>query len=305
MHAYGSLRVVALVRDVEWERHVRDTLGRLSVIRWIRDDGELDQSAGLESANVVLWHLEARLDATAMLATLHRIHAAMPLSSVVLSCRVAPEIARLILTAGRLGVDRVALRGYDDLARVVANVLCERRYGAAVDQILTRLGLSENRAAPMLAQLIRRAFEAPFGVEQVAREFRIDRKTLHNRLRGAGLPSAAVLISWSRLFAAGWLLDDPLQSVASVGRSLRFTSASELRGMFARYVHARPTELRRRGVLNAIIGAFRAATIGSDVNSAHPLKDRRAVAGDVTTPAGSPPVDGIPQSRTGQSNRAF
>lgn len=289
MHAFGSLRVVALVRNVEWEHHIRDTLGASSIIRWVRDDSELHAAAGLASANIVLWHLEPSSGpATVMVATLRRIRTVIPLSAVVLSCRVAPEIAPLILAAGRLGVDRVALRGYDDLERVVNDVLQEQRRRGAVNAILARLELSDRRAAPLVAHIIRHAFEAPRGVEHIAHELGIDRKTLHNRLRAAGLPSPATLMSWSRLLAAGWLLDDPLHSVASVGRSLRFTSASELRGMFARYVHARPTDIRRRGALDAILEAFRAAMARSGV----------------TRPTHSPSTDGLSQSQTRRADRA-
>jgi len=249
------------VRDAEWQRHIRDTLGRWCIIRWIHNSAELDGNANLTSATIVLWHLEPSIEVTAgMMATLRRIRSSVSEPIVILYCRVAPEIARLLLVAGRLGVDRVALRGYDDLASVVADALHERRYGAAIEHIMTELELRQHSASPLLAQAIRQAFDGPFGVERLAGTFGISRKTLNNRLRTAGLPSPAVVISWSRLFAAGWLLDEPTQTVASVGRSLRFTSSSELRGMLARYVHARPTELRQRGALRAILAAFRAAT---------------------------------------------
>jgi hypothetical protein len=73
MQAHATLRVVALVRDVEWERHIRDTLGRSCIIRWIRDSAELDRASGLTSANVFLWHLELGVRVTAvMMATVRR-----------------------------------------------------------------------------------------------------------------------------------------------------------------------------------------------------------------------------------------
>lgn len=261
MHAHGSLRIVALVSDAEWQHHVRNALDRPFIIRWLRNDAELGPDSDLRSADVVVWHLEpVAVDASAMPSTFRRIQSAMPMSIIVLYCRVAPDVARLLLVAGRLGIDRVAFRGYDDLGRAVRDAVHERRYARAVDHIVARLELSDDRVSLVVAEVIRHAFDAPVAVEQLAREFGIDRKTLHNRLRAAGLPSPAAVISWSRLFAAGWLLDDPTRTVASIGRSLRFTSASELRGMLARYVHARPTELRQRGALNTIVEAFHAET---------------------------------------------
>lgn len=260
MHACGSLRIVALVRDVEWERHIRNVLVRPSIIRWIRSMAELEQGAGLASANLVLWHMEPSDDATVHLGpTLRHVRAVIPTSTIVLYCRLAPEVARVLLEAGRLGVDRVALRGYDDLNRIVGDALHAQRYAEAIEQILGRLDLTDSRVALEMAQVIRHAFDAPVSVKQLAAELGVDRRTLHNRLHAAGLPSAGALISWSRLFAVGWLLDHETQTVGSVGRSLGFTSASELRGMLARYVHVKPTELRRQGALNAILEAFRSA----------------------------------------------
>jgi AraC-like DNA-binding protein len=261
MHAYEARRVVALVRDVEWERHIRSVLVRPSIVRSFHNVADLEHGTDLASTNVVLWHLDAGSVATTRLrSTFERVRALIPTSTIILYCQLAPEIARVLLLAGRLGADRVVLRGYDDLNRVVAEALHERRHADAVEQIVKRLDLASDAAADLVAQAIRRAFDGPVSVEQLAGELGVDRRTLYNRLRAAGLPSAAALISWSRLFAAGWLLDDQMQTVGSIGRSLRFTSASELRGMLSRYVHAKPTDLRRHGALNAILDAFRAAS---------------------------------------------
>jgi AraC-like DNA-binding protein len=258
MDAYSPLRVVALVRDVEWERHIRLALGPAPIIRWIHRNGDLDHTSGLASANVMLWQLEVDAEtADAMAPTLRRIRAAMPSSPVILYVRVTPAMARLILTAGRVGVDSVALRGYDDLARVIADVLHATRYGKACEEILSRISPVTDWSTLVLAQCLRHAFESVLTVDRLARQFGVDRKTLHNRLRGAGLPSAATLISWSRLLAAGWLLDDPHQTVAGAARTLNFASASELRGMFSRYVHTRATDLRQRGALRTIAESFR------------------------------------------------
>jgi AraC-like DNA-binding protein len=262
MYAYESRRVVALVRDVEWQRHMRNALGRSSIVRWVRDIPELDEAVGLAPTNVVLWHLEPGMRVAAnMPANYRHIRISTPAATIVVYCSLASQMARLLLEAGRLGVDRVALRGYDDLTRVVTDCLQEQRYARATDSILTRLELKNSGLAPVLARIIRHAFEAPFGVEELAHDLGIDRKTLRNRLCAASLPSPAVLISWSRLFAAGWLLDESTQTVAVIGRALGFASTSALRGMLARYVHARPTELRQRGALDTIVAAFRAGTV--------------------------------------------
>jgi AraC-like DNA-binding protein len=270
------MRVVSIVRDAEWQRHIRIALGPLPIIRWVLDDAELDTISGLGSANVVVWHIEAHPDLThQMPARLRRVRTAMLSSPIVLYCCVAPGVARLIQTVGHLGVD-VALRGYDDLANVLADTIHARRYGNACEEILARIAPGDDRVALVMAQCVRRAFDSVLTVEALARELGVDRKTLHNRLRSAGFPSPAALISWSRLLVAGWLLDDPRRTVGEVARVLRFASASDLRGMFARYVQARATDLRLRGALRAVAQAFddacvRHTPVGRDASSrSHP-----------------------------------
>src|SRR5579862_4990281 len=263
MDAHGPVRLVSLVSDVEWQRHIRIALGPSAIIRWIRHPRELDDTSGVASANLVLWHLEPRADMPAsMPSTIHRMRLAVPASPILLYGRVAPAVAMLILAAGRLGIDRVALRGFDDLARVVAGAIDERRFDDVCKQIMARIGSFREPAALVIAHCLRHAFDSVMTVDRLSREFGVDRKTLHNRLRSAGLPSPAVLITWSRLLVAGSLLDDARYTVGGVARMLHFSSPSELRGMLSRYMHARATDLRRGGALTAIVGAFQSVTTG-------------------------------------------
>jgi len=232
-------------------------VGPSSIIRWIHCETDLDASDGLVNANVVLWHLApSSLTAVTLGSTLRKVRAVMPLAPIVLYCQVAPAVAQLVLLAARLGVHRAALRGYNDLRRVLADTLRECRDGNACDEILKHLRLDDG-VLSVVAYCLRHAFDSVLSVDRLARAFEVDRKTLHNHLRRGGLPTAAALISWSRLLAAGWLLEDRQRTVSSVARALRFSSASELRGMLSRYVHRTATEVRSVGALTEIASAFR------------------------------------------------
>jgi AraC-like DNA-binding protein len=253
----GPVRLVSLVTDAEWERHIRDTVGVSSIIRWIRRESDLEPSDGLEAANVVLWQIAPAPNAVSTLcSTFWRLRTVIPLSPIVLYCHVAPAVAELVLLGARLGIHRAALRGYDDISRVLADAVHEHRYSRACDEILAHIPHLDDRVLPVMAYSVRHAFDCALSVDDLATAFQVDRKTLHNHLRRGGLPAAAALISWSRLLAAGWLLEDPKQTVANVAQVLRFASASELRGMLSRYVHATATQLRVAGALAAIIKAF-------------------------------------------------
>jgi AraC-like DNA-binding protein len=258
MDMRGAVRLVSLVSDAEWERHIRDSLGPSTVVRWIRRESDLDVSDGLETANVVLWQIAATPSAASTLAsTLRRVRATMPTAPVVLYCQVAPTVAQLVVQAAKLGVHRAALRGYDNLAWILADTLREHTYSTACEEILAHTRRLDDRVLPVVAYCVRRAFDCVLSVDGLARAFQVDRKTLHNHLRRGSLPAAAALISWSRLLAAGWLLENPERTIASVARVVHFASPSEFRGMLSRYVHATATQLRSAGSLRTIAHAFR------------------------------------------------
>jgi AraC-like DNA-binding protein len=294
MDMCGPVRLVSLVNDVEWEKHIRDAVGPSSIIRWIHSESDLDASDGLANANVVLWHLgPSSHTAVTLGSTLRKVRAVMPLTPIVLYCQVAPAVAQLVLLAARLGVHRAALRGYHDLGRVLADTLRECRNGRACEEILEHLRLDEG-VLPVVAYCLRHAFDSVLSVDRLARAFQVDRKTLHNHLRRGGLPTAASLISWSRLLAAGWLLEDRQRTVSSVARALHFSSASELRGMLSRYVHRTATEVRSAGALTEIASAFRSdcARYGVSMRESKARGTSGARVSHAHTFVTSPPKDG-------------
>lgn len=60
-------------------------------------------------------------------------------------------------------------------------------------------------------------------------ELGVDRKTLHKRLRAAGLPSAERVIGWSRRVLAVSVLDAPEGSMSSVAAVVGFSSGVPVR----------------------------------------------------------------------------
>jgi AraC-like DNA-binding protein len=294
MDMRGPMRLVSLVNDVEWQRHIRDAVGPSSIIRWIHTESDLDASDGLANANAVLWHLAPSPHTAATLgSTFRKLRVVMPLTPIVLYCQVAPAVAQLMLLAARLGVHRAALRGYDDLGRVLADTLYDYQYGNACEEILRHLRLGDSMV-PVMAYCLRHAFDGVLSVDRLARAFQVDRKTLHNHLRRGGLPTAAALISWSRLLAAGWLFEDRQHTVSSVARALRFSSASELRGMLSRYVHRTATEVRSVGALTEIASVFQSdcTRYGVSIRGRKARGTSDARASHAHTFVTSPPKDG-------------
>jgi transcriptional regulator GlxA family with amidase domain len=88
----------------------------------------------------------------------------------------------------------------------------------------------------------------------------VNRRTLHSRLRAAGLPAPEQVIGWTRLLLAAALLEASDGSVASIAARLGFSSESALRGMLVRYARFTTRELRRGDGVGRLFSVFREAT---------------------------------------------
>jgi transcriptional regulator GlxA family with amidase domain len=161
------------------------------------------------------------------------------------------------LIAGRIGADRLLLRGFDDLASNVRDLVTPMRAETDVHTALERIGLRAGPAAATVAYCLRRAAGGPFTVQQLADDLQVSRRTIALWFRRAGLPAPERLIGWCRIYEVARRLSDPSRTVSQVARDLRFSSASDLRRMVSRYTGYTPTELREHGGASAVVSAFR------------------------------------------------
>ena len=97
------------------------------------------------------------------------------------------------------------------------------------------------------------------GGAQVARALGVHRKTLVNQCARTGMPTPSVLVSWCRVLHAAVLLSTSTRPVDQIARLLDFQSGTALRNMFRRYTGMRPSEVRGREQLGAVLAVFRAA----------------------------------------------
>jgi AraC-like DNA-binding protein len=218
------------------------------------------QSLRVETPDVVLWHLGSAEDATdACVAALRRFRTYSVRSLVVAYCRISVPVAPLLVTAGRVGIDRLLVRGYDDVRASLRHELEDRGIEVVSRDVLARLALPDGKAWEVVAHSVRCAATTVLTVEALARDFGVNRKTLQNWLRAARLPSPLAVIGWTRLLVAAALLETPQRSIASVAERLGFTSESALRGMLARYARVTPREMRQGDGFARLLGAFRDA----------------------------------------------
>jgi AraC-like DNA-binding protein len=211
--------------------------------------------------DMVLWHLGSGEDANdASITAMRRFRMHSARTIVVAYCRISVPVAPLLVVAGRVGIDRLLLRDHDDLRASLRRELEDRGLEAINRDVIARLRLPDGEAWQVVAHCIRRAATTVLTVEELADEFGVNRRTLHNRLRAAGLPTPERVIGWTRLLLAAALLETSNGSVASIAGRLGFSSESALRGMLVRYARLTTPELRRGDGLGRVFSAFREAT---------------------------------------------
>jgi AraC-like DNA-binding protein len=248
--------VLAAIRDQEWQSHVRTTLGAWSRLAFVSHPLDLPGAAA-PCPDVVLWHLDLAGPTDECDVAFQRLRRIAPRVALVAYGQVERGIASLFLIAGRVGVDRLLLRGYDDLARNVRSLVASARAGADVDAALEQIGLPAGPAAATVAYCLRRAATGPFTVNQLAEDLQVSRRTLALWLRRAGLPAPERLIGWCRIYGVARQLNDSARSIGQIARDLRFSSDSDLRRMVSRYTGYTPTQLRDRGAASVVVSALR------------------------------------------------
>jgi AraC-like DNA-binding protein len=251
--------VVAAVSDHEWCAHVRAALESWTTVRFVPTLQALSADAG-QPAELVLWHLGATGDVDdACLIALERVRRRWTQIAVVAYCQVSVPTAPLLIAAGRVGIDRLLLRGHDDLRDAIRRELRERGVARATRDVLAQLELPPGPGARVFAHCVQRVATTGLTIDLLASDLGVHRKTVRNWLRAASLPSPEQVISWTRLFVAASLLQAPNRTVASVASWLGFASESALRGMLMRHAAMTPRELRQSDGFTRLIAAFRAS----------------------------------------------
>jgi AraC-like DNA-binding protein len=217
---------------------------------------------------VVLWHLGTISDVDdECVIALYHVRRRWARVAVVAYCHVSVPTAPLLMAAGRAGVDRLVVRGHDDLRESIRHELRNRGVVVAGRDVMARLGLHESAASRVFEHCVSRVAATTLNVDGLANDFGVHRKTVRNWLRAGGLPSPERVISWSRLLVAASLLQASSRTVASVATWLSFGSESAFRGMLMRYAGMTPHDLRQSDGFERLVCAFRGATEHSDAHT--------------------------------------
>jgi AraC-like DNA-binding protein len=253
--------VLAVVTDREWCDHLRSILDSWTALTILPRARDLVEQSRVVSPDVALWHLGAPSDADdASVVALRQFRTRSPRTVILAYCSVSMRVAPLLVAAGRAGIDDVLLRGYDDLSDSIRRRLAHDNLTDASRRVLARIGSRVGPAWGVFAHCVRRAATTVLTVEQLAQELGVHRKTLHNRLRAGGLPSAERVIGWSRLHLVAIVLETPGRSVAAVTAQVGFSSVATLRSMLSRYTGLKLRDIRQADGFARLHGAFQCAS---------------------------------------------
>jgi AraC-like DNA-binding protein len=237
--------VIAAVRDAEWRAHVLTTIAGCVRLTFVQDVSELCPVAEVKVPDAALWHLSNDTGTTdTCIDAFRRLRRIAPRCRVIAYGQMDHALAPLLLLAGRVGVDQLLIRGFDDLERTIHQILDAANTEALIRETVTRLEVAPGRAMLTLTRCLRLAVAERTTVQTLANELRVNRKTVGVWLREAGLPSPEWLIGWCRVYWVAQLLRDGRKSIGHVARVLHFSSGQDLRRMVARYAGCTPTQLR-------------------------------------------------------------
>lgn len=191
------------------------------------------------------------------------IRHARPLTPIIAYATIVDDWATHAVRAIQAGANHLAMRGFDDLQRVMqrANVdahlmpVCAETLKLVLPWVPepahSVIGLCTMRAPRMLS------------VCDVAHTIGTSKRSLHRQLRSLGLPTPESTISWCRLFVAVYLIARQREPADRVAGELGFGSGSGLRNMLRRYTGYTPTAARDPDAVSRLARLYREAGRGA------------------------------------------
>ncbi|MGQ0766295.1 MAG: helix-turn-helix domain-containing protein [Gemmatimonadota bacterium] len=250
--------VGALVWDSPSRSRLVDAARGQAHLRFCESKSELMALVENGLAEVVVLDSRDRMGQST-LSTVRRLREEFPSVPVVLYCVLTPSVSREMLEFARAGVSELILRGLDDVWTTLRAVLTRAGDKSSVKSLLAELeGLVPANLTAMMRFCLENG-ERPLTVEDVARALNVHRKTLVERLSGAGLPTPSSIIAWCRLLVVARMLEDPGRTAEQVALILNFPSSTALRNMIKRYTGLRTSEIRQNGGVRCVLHGFKLA----------------------------------------------
>ncbi len=180
---------------------------------------------------------------------------AFPTTAFLALLPVSREMLPQVAALGRLGVGVVAL-GHNDtpegIARALNHALVRKFREALVD-----LGIDALPGhGPAILGAAGTTTVEKGDVGRMAEILQVSVPTLVRWCRAARLPPPGKLLAWGRVLMAANLLDNSGRSISGVADAVGYAADSGLRRVFAQFLEASPSELRRTGAFERAKSRF-------------------------------------------------
>ena len=249
--------VVVLLRSDNARRRIGAALGQTATVIQCSTIREARSALGQQPVSAILTEAVdcCGVPTSALIQDIRRLFPrTVALGCIARSPTLSPESLALV----RAGVHDVLLTDDLDMGFVVRQVIRAARLRCMVDALWPVLEPTlDDVLAPFLRFSLEHAY-APLDVRQVAAALGAHRKTLWERCRCRGVPPPHQLLSWCRVLAAAFTLDEHGRTVDSVADELDFPSPSALRNLIQRYLQLTPSALRARGGSSYAVGCLSA-----------------------------------------------
>lgn len=247
-------------------------------IRWCQRATDLVDAA--PGAQLVLTE-PLDVDGTCVAAAVSRLRERTPYMPVIAYTPLTADSVKAMAVLAAHALHSVVIRGVDDskssLRQMVGDALWK-----AHEVELWALALPD--VPSEFLGILQRCIEQssrPQSVSELALAVSLPERTLHARLRRAGLPSAQELIAWCRLVRVASSLHDSTLTLEVIAERLAFPTTSAVHALVTRLTGLTPGALRRANPTARTLAALR--------QRLHRPAIYAALDGDVTSTRMPPP----------------
>lgn len=254
--------VAALVFTSEHEQHVRSMFRDCADLHLCKTAEHLARLVDSHRIDVLLAVLVSPLgDSTVPLLASLRVK--LPHVPVIAYVEMKPDNARHLLAAGHGGVSLVLVHDTPDSRQLLADVLREAHAHTLAGHLQGALDQVKSGYVIRFCQYCLTHAARPLTVERVASDIRVTRQHLAREFAVAGLRPPGWYVGASRILLAAKLLDIQQQPVERVARVLHYPSGTALRQAMRHYTSMTPSELRRHGGFEYVLGVVRESLMSS------------------------------------------
>ena len=265
-------RVACFPAENGSQPRLRAALGALTELVPFSDVGALCDCVRTGTVSATVVFVDASTIDVAETA-LRRVRANFPVQPLIAYYNGRGLTSRHLIAVVQTGVTEVVQLDIDDSRLNLARIL---KYASRVTHAQTLADMLKNDVPEGLHSLFLFSLEHAgrrLEVTELAATVGLSKRTLSWRMAQYGAPSPRLFLTWCRLLVAALLLNDSGRTLDSVADQLNFSGGHSLGAVFFRCMDKGVIELRKAGVLDQVVAAFREQMSGPS-------------GGDASLPAG-------------------